>query len=146
MKKHKAIKRYCGFLRFSATPKHMSANDVPPVLDENSPWRNLNKAVTNLLRPTQWDNCDSNSRKSSSNPELDDVIFQKLTKCLDRIQTAGSRNEVKLNKKSCCELDTLARIIFPASFVLFNIVYWSIWPIKIWSLSALTDKSTLNHV
>ena len=108
----------------------MSANDVPPVLNESSHWRDLNKRVTNGPKPTTGDNCENNMPKPASNPETDDIILQKLTKCLDRIQPATNRNEMKPSKKARFELDTFARIIFPVCFVLFNIIYWSVWPIK----------------
>jgi hypothetical protein len=107
----------------------MSANDVPPVLNENGHWRDLSKRVTHGPKPTPGDNCENNIPKPPSNPETDDVILQKLVKCLDRIQPATSRNETKPNRKTRYELDTFARVIFPVSFVLFNVVYWSVWPI-----------------
>ena len=108
----------------------MSANDIPPALNENSHWRGLNTRVAAAgSMATLEDNCE-NTPKSPSNPENDDVILLKLAKCLENIQSATSRQE-KSKKKSRYELDTYARIIFPVSFVLFNVIYWSVWPIEL---------------
>ena len=108
----------------------MSANDIPPALNENSHWRGLNTRVAAAGSiATLEDNCE-NIPKSPSNPENDDVILLKLAKCLESIQSAASRQE-KSKKKSRYELDTYARIIFPVSFVLFNVIYWSVWPIEL---------------
>ena len=109
----------------------MAANDVPPVQNDNNHWRGLNKRVTSGPNPTPGDNCENSIPKPPSNPEIDDVILQKLAKCLDRIQITTTRNETKPKKKTRYELDTFARIIFPVSFVLFNVIYWSVYPIEI---------------
>ena len=104
----------------------MSANDVPPTASENSHWHGLSQRVTSGSKPTHGDDCENSVPKVPSNPESDDLIFQKISKCLERIQAATSKEE----KRPRFELDTFARIIFPVSFVLFNVIYWSIWPIQ----------------
>ena len=108
----------------------MSANDVPPASNENSHWRGLNARVTTAgSMPTPQDNCENNTPKPPSNPENDDLLLLQLVKCLESIQSATSRQEKP--KKSRYELDTYARIIFPVSFVLFNVIYWSVWPMEL---------------
>ncbi|XP_028398238.1 gamma-aminobutyric acid receptor subunit beta-like [Dendronephthya gigantea] len=113
----------------NATPKHMSANDVPPALNENSHWRGLNKRINSVSKPTPGDNSE-NSAPNPPNQEKDDLIFQKISKCLDLMQATSNRHEIKGKKKPRYELDTFARVIFPVAFVVFNIIYWSVWPIE----------------
>ena len=132
------------FLRFKATAKHMSANDVPRALDENSHWRALNKRINSVSKPTPGDNSE-NSNPKPPNPEMDDLISQKLSKCLDLMQATCNRHETKANKKHRYELDTFARIIFPVAFVVFNIIYWSVWPIEAWCPYYGFDKLSLSR-
>lgn len=77
---------------------------------------------------------DSCGPKPTSNSEIDEILLQKIGKCLDRLQSVNgpstkeckASKAPKLVKERRPHLDAAARVIFPLAYIIFNIIYWSV--------------------
>ena len=93
-------------------------NDVAANNDDNRQRTNSKRSRTESFTP-----------KDTSTSELDEIMVQRIGKVLERLHAAKVHTtlEPPTKKRPRLPLDYVARIAFPVAFIMFNIIYWSVW-------------------